>query len=229
MDDGIAVTKPALSKPAKIWLIALFACLPLSFVLGWADNATQLTPDHSSSQVAIFIIAGIAGLANAVVGFRLADAGMLRGGTGVFNCFLAFAGFAFAGFIATVLMLIPARDVVHGLMDFPPAKTKRFITEIQISRAYETNGKGHRWHIQTMPIWSDMGISKTDFAFMQTNRSPDDKGGKSEEIKSNGYFCARVTLEQAGTAVRIMHAGASKLPDGSIVKCNSKAAPISNP
>lgn len=217
-----------MSRSTKAWLITLFAFLPLSFVFVWLDNATQLTPDHSSSQVAIFIIAGIVALANAMVGFSLAGAGMLRGGSGALNSILAFLGFAFAGFVFTILMLIPARDIVYGVIDFPPATTKRFDTEIQISRAYETHGKGRSWHIQTMPIWSDIHISKTDFAFMQANRSPDDKGRKSDEIYSNGYFCARATLEQAGAAVRVMHAGASKLPDGSIVKCNSNIAHLSH-
>jgi hypothetical protein len=224
MDDRRAVTKPGMSGITKAWLISLVAFLPLSFVLGWLDNATQLTPDHSSSQVSILIFAGLAALANAVVGFRLTAAGMLRGGTGAFNSILACAGFAVAGFITTILMLIPARDIAHGLLDFPPGRTKRVDTEIHISRAYEMHGKGRSWHIQTMPIWSDIDISKTDFAFMQANRSPDDKERKSDEVTSNGYFCARVTLEQAGAAVRVLHAGAGKLPDGSIVKCNSNEA-----
>lgn len=224
VDDGRAVNRPGISRPTKVWLIALAACFPLSFVLGWIDDATQLTPDHSSSQLAIFLIAGLVALVNAVVGCRLAAAGTLRGGTGAFSIILACIGFAFAGFIFAILMLIPARHILHGLIDFPPADTKRFNTEIQIARAYEMHGKGRSWHIQTMPVWSDIDISNADFAFMQANRNPDDEGGKSDEIKSNGYFCARVMVEQAGTAVRIMHAGAGKLPDGSIVKCSSRVA-----
>ena len=94
---------------------------------------------------------------------------------------------------------------------------------MQISRAYQTHGKGTYWHIQTQPFWTDLNIEKSDYLFMQDHRSPGDPGRDPDEISSRGYFCARLTIEQANHAVRIMHAGQGMLPLGSILVCPALA------
>ena len=66
-----------------------------------------------------------------------------------------------------------------------------------------------------MPIWSNIDITQSDYNFMLGHRSPDDNGRDEDEIRSNGYFCAKATLQQPGEALRVLHAGTYKLPQGS--------------
>jgi hypothetical protein len=70
-----------------------------------------------------------------------------------------------------------------------------------------------------MPIWSNLEITRADYEFMLANRRPGDKGKNPDEISSKGYFCARVTLEQAGDALRVLHAGNRTLPQGTVMVC----------
>ena len=88
-----------------------------------------------------------------------------------------------------------------------------------ISRAYRTEGKGQSWSIQTMPIWSNLNITQVDYDCMLHHRRPEDIGHNTNEISSRGYFCAHVTMQQSGSALRVLNAGSRKLPSGTIVIC----------
>ena len=87
------------------------------------------------------------------------------------------------------------------------------------------HGKGAGAHIQTQPFWTDLNIEKSDYEFMQNHRIPEDAKRDPDEIKSEGYFCVSVTIEEAGKAVRIMHAGNNQLPAGSILICPYRRVP----
>jgi len=52
---------------------------------------------------------------------------------------------------------------------------------------------------------------------MQNNRRPGDDGRNPNEISSLDYFCAKVTIEQSDKALRILHAGSGKLPQGTVI------------
>jgi hypothetical protein len=54
---------------------------------------------------------------------------------------------------------------------------------------------------------------------MRNHRPPHDDGKRFDEISSQGYFCARVTVEQSDAALRILHAGSQKLPQGTVILC----------
>lgn len=54
---------------------------------------------------------------------------------------------------------------------------------------------------------------------MLAHRSPEDHGRNPDEISSHGFFCARVTLQQSGDALRVLNAGSQKLPAGTVVVC----------
>jgi len=119
-------------------------------------------------------------------------------------------------------------DIVEMRMDFPPSKTRSFDSAVWIWRAYQTHGKGGNWNIQTTPLWSNLDITESDYKFMVTHRPPEDNLGNPDEISSKGYFCARVQLQQAGNAIRIMHAGSQTLPEGTVEVCPTSGA-IFNP
>jgi hypothetical protein len=57
---------------------------------------------------------------------------------------------------------------------------------------------------------------------MRTHRRAGDNKGDPDKISSNGYFCAHVTIQQSGNALRVLHAGSHNLPKGSVVICPSK-------
>ena len=149
----------------------------------------------------------------------MAAKGQLRGGVSFFTRVLASFGFLFVGFLCVLFAAVPIMNIIEGTIDFPAAKMRTFQGALLISRAYEMHGKGKSWHIQTKPIWTDINISQQDFRFMQSHRRQDDLSGKSDEIRSDGYFCANVTLQSAGDALRVVHAGRSTLPKGSIGVC----------
>ena len=110
-------------------------------------------------------------------------------------------------------------SIVEGWVDFPKGKSHTHQALFLISRAYQTHGKGSSQYIQTMPIWSNLEIAREDFTFMRSHRSPDDDGNNPDEISSRGYFCAKVTIEQSDNALRILHSGSQKLPQGTVILC----------
>ena len=81
-------------------------------------------------------------------------------------------------------------------------------------------GRGRSWNIQTTPIWSNLDITQADYEFMRTHRRPGDLSTDPDEIPSKGYFCAKVTLQQADEALRVLNAGTYKLPLGTIGICS---------
>jgi hypothetical protein len=126
----------------------------------------------------------------------------------------------FLGFLSFSMTFLTAAEILEGRIDFPPSNTRTYENELLlISRAYATHGKGRSWNIQTMPIWSNINITESDYNFMRAHRAPYDHGTNPDEITSNGYFCAKVTIQKAGEAIRVMHAGRWKLPAGTVIRC----------
>jgi hypothetical protein len=200
-------------KLVLVWFLGLLVLVLLSPVLGWFDNATELTPSHNGILTGCFVLAGLGGLLSALVPILAWDRGSVR------SHLVASFAFGVMGLIAVFLVSSRAADVVEGLIDFPPARTTSRPALLLISRAYHTHGKGRSWNIQTMPIWSDLNITEDDYDFMLAHRRVTDKARNSDEISSRGYFCAQVTIEQSGDALRVMHAGSHKLPRNTVVLC----------
>lgn len=188
----------------------------LSFPLGWIDDATELTPDHSNFVGLSFAFGGLAAVVAIFVLWRATLSWPIANRIGfALVC-------AFLSFLSLSTALIPAAEIVEGWVDFPPSKTVTYKNALlKISRAYQTHGKGRSWNIQTMPIWSNIDITQDDYDEMLSHRSRDDSGTDPDEIASRGYFCAQITVQRAGNAVRIMHAGKGRLPRGSVVVCPS--------
>lgn len=131
--------------------------------------------------------------------------------------------FALMGLMSVFLFLGETANVIEGIIDFPPDKTQSSRELLSISRAYQTHGKGRSWNIQTTPIWSNLDITQDDYKFMLAHRRPGDGGRDADEISSEGYFCARVTIQVSGDAIRVMNAGTHKLPKGTVVICPTNA------
>jgi hypothetical protein len=209
--------KSATSSKDTTWALAVFAVLALTYwILYLFDDTTVLWPSHDASLRACFWIAGLSGLAVCV----LLILGMFRSKViSVWRRIAAALGFAVATAIFVFLVTVRVVDIVNGWLDFPSSKTKTFTGLIQISRAYHTHGKGASANIQTMPIWSNMDVAEDDYQFMLKNRRAGDTSHNPDEVSSKGYFCAKVTLQQSGNALRVLHAGSHELPAGTVILC----------
>jgi hypothetical protein len=200
---------------AGIWWLALCAVLlVLCMVLAFVGDTTELTPDHDDVNAWCFAVGALAAIVCTFI---------MRGATATWPTGNRI-GFAVAASLGTFLLfsvaLLFMAEIVEGRLDFPPSKTTTYPDAlVQIASARQAHGKGVSWYIRTMPIPADIPISWTDYDFMRAHRSPADMQGDPDEIASDGYFCARVTLQRAGAAVRILHAGRWGLPQGSIMVC----------
>lgn len=202
--------------PVKgIWVLFFgsLALIPLSIALGWFDTTTELIPTHEKVDLACFAIATLCGLLVCTAGIHLT-----RNLSGAQRIVLPIVIMLEAG-IGIFLVTSHIAAIAEGRLDFPSGKTHTREVLLQISRAYQTHGKGRSQYIQTMPIWSNLEITPEDFAFMKSNRRSDDEGHDPDEISSRGYFCAKATIQQSDKALRILHAGSQKLPEGTVILC----------
>jgi branched-subunit amino acid transport protein len=199
--------------------------LPLRSIMGGAvlfvlyviflvlDDTTQLTPNHDGvldACVAVGALSATCCLGLLIRHTKTMDVGR-RIGLGI--C---------AWLVALILVSgvsVGISGIVVGLIDFPPGKTVSHKALLSIRRAYHLHRKGESWHIQTMPLWADLEVRKQDYEFMLAHRRPGDDGRNPDRISSQGYFCAQVTVEVAGNAVRVMHAGTHTLPSGTVIVC----------
>jgi len=217
MDQVSVGEQSKVRKGILACFIGIGLLLLLYVVIGLYDNTTELTPNHDPVLLACFAIAGLGGLVSGIVGVR--DS---KGLTAWQRAPLAL-GLSLLGFLSVFLASSRAASIFEGLIDFPPGKTKSYTTLLLISRAYQTHGKDGSRYIQTTPIWSNLEITGEDYEFMLTHRRVGESTRDPDEISSNGYFCAQVTMQQSGNALRVLHAGSHKLPKGSVLTCPSSS------
>jgi hypothetical protein len=202
--------------PVKaIWALFLgsLSLIPVSMALGRFDNSTELFPTHVIIDQACLIFAGLCGLFACGAGIYLTKR------LTIIQRIMLPLVFMVEAAIGIFLVTNHIASIVEGRLDFPSGKTHSSQMLISISRAYQTHGKGASQYIQTTPIWSNLEITRDDFAFMQNNRRPGDNGHNPDEISSSSYFCAKVAIEQYGSALRILYAGSQELPKGTVIRC----------
>lgn len=221
MDHDTPEPPYRLSKFGWAWLGVMVLSFIASWIIGRFNNSTELTPNHDDPlQFGLYAACLLAVFSAALIFFQSRRALYRRLGMSIIVAPI----FAFMGVFLLVAEISALVEMHH---DFPPERTKTFDGLIVLQRAYQTHGKGRSWNIQTMPFWSNIDITQSDYNFMLSHRAPNDHGNDADEITSNGYFCARVTLQQSGEALRVLHAGNSRLPFGSVGICSEFIA--SNP
>ncbi|MGI8766262.1 MAG: hypothetical protein ACR2KM_07095 [Gemmatimonadaceae bacterium] len=174
----------------------------------------MLTPDDGDALEACFIIAGIVGVASAIVGYTQSAAPGARRLLG------AVFGFGMLGALSTGLLTTTLTDIVLGKRYFPPNRTETFHALLPIGRAYRSESRtGYSWTIQPTPLWENIDITKSDYDFMVANKRVDDVPDEPESVSSRAAFCASVIMQRSGDALRVLHAGRHTLPQGSVVRC----------
>jgi hypothetical protein len=196
---------------------ALFLIVGLTwlayFVMGWFDNTTELVPDHGDALGWCFLLGGFGAVVAAVLVLTQWKRLVLAQRIVWPLCA------ALIGFLTLFLFSSTATELVENRNDFPAAQTKTFDGFLSISRAYHTHGKSQSWNIQTMPVWSNMEITQADYEFMLSHRPEGPNASNKDEITSRGLFCAHVTMQRTDKALRVLHAGRGKLPEGTVIIC----------
>jgi hypothetical protein len=202
------------ANPSLVGFLIPTTIVLFYFFLGWLDNTTELWPRHDRSIDGCFWLGGIFALGIATVAIRYSKKVAIWRRIGI----VFFSSLAAMVFV--VIFSLRIVDIVNGWIDFPSNKTQTFHALLRISRAYQTHGKGASRDIQTTPIWSDMNVTASDYAFMLQHRRPGDLSNNPDEISSRGYFCAKVTMQRSGNAFRVLHAGSRTLPSGTVIICS---------
>ena len=218
MDEEVTRQRFRLTKLGWIWLGVLVICCAAAWIAGAFDRSTELTPTHDDPLDLGFYAACLVAIVSAAFILFQSRGALYQ------KLVMSFVVTPIFGFMGVFLLTAEVAALVETAHDFPAGKTRTFEGLLLVKRAYQTHGKGRSWNIQTMPIWSNIDVTPTDYNFMLGHRSPDDQGTDEDEITSNGYFCAKVTLQQSGEALRVLHAGRYKLPQGSIVVCSDAVA-----
>ena len=218
MEEAKRSNRAELSKFGWWWFGSLVGLCFLGWVIGWFDHSTELTPDHSDALNIGLIIACVAALVSVFVIFFQSRGPVLS------RLILSFIAAPLLAAIGVFMVAGEAIEIVEVSRDFPSNRSRTFDGILLVSRAYQTHGKGRSWNIQTMPIWSNLDITEDDYDLLLKHRRPDDQRADDDEIASNGYFCAKVKLQSAGSAIRVLNAGTHTLPTGTVGICSEVIA-----
>jgi len=219
---------PAEESTAIPWIYGLLllslAFIPLNRGLARFDTTTELYPNHAWVEnlcywfTALFTI-----LVFVLAAYTTRAVSLLKRIALPFLIAMQVAG---GLFMATERIA----SLIEGAIDFPSGKTHISVTLFPIARAYQTHeDKEINRFIVTTPVWSKLKITPEDYTYMLANRqpensNPDDPNANHDYISNFRYFCAKVTIEQTGKALRILHAGSHELPKGSVVLCPASLA-----
>lgn len=203
-----------------VWLAFPVFLLFLYWVLGWFETYTEIAPSHDNILNTCFVLGGVGALGLVSV----ADFG--RQSLKVWQRIYLAIALAMLGFLSVFLLSSRIATLAENHLDFPAASTRTSSGLLLINRAYRTHGKGQSWNIQTMPIWSNLDITPSDYGYMLKHRRPGDPGHDDDEISSKGYFCAHVLMQQSGEALRVLNAGSRRLPSGTVVICPAGVPPL---
>jgi hypothetical protein len=204
-----------LTKFAWIWLAVLALGMISVWPLGRLDTATELTPDNSDILEYCFWVAGLVAVISMAVCF-FQSKGPLPS-----RILLSLLCFGLLGGLATVLLLSTVANIIENRRDFPIDTTRTFGALLPIERAYRMDSRtGSSWIIQPAPIWSNIDIAHADYSFMLARSGTANARKEPSNVASHSYFCAKVSMQQSGEALRVLHAGSEALPSGSVGVCS---------
>ena len=198
--------------PWEGWALALALPMVLSpAVLEPMVSATRLTPSHDVAHA--LWIAGAAGAVCGLVTLWKTNAG--HPAVVVLQVALAFA-------MAMGVTWMPAWawcDFDGMRRDFPPARTRTWTQDVPVVRVIARHDKSSGHDVEIQPWHARIAIPEADFHFMQLHRRADDLTAPPDEVKSEGWFCARLTFQQSGPNVRVLNHGPYALRAGTVRVC----------
>lgn len=208
-----------LTRFGWFWLGSLLALAVVAWLASRWDDTTQIFPDQSGMLEYCFIAAVCVAVASTLIGITQST------GPIVSRIIVSVLGFGAIGALSTLFVSDVIGDLVSARIYFPADKTQNFHALMPIGRAYRTDSRfGSSWIIQPTPLWTNINITQSDYDLMAAHNGSMANGKEPEDVPVHGYFCARVTLQIAGSALLVLHAGNSTLPPGSVVVCPPEAA-----
>ncbi len=194
-----------------LWLIATF--MPLF------GNDTELMPRHFGLMALAMLAALALGVNSAVVLWTQTRIELFYRLIFV----VLFSLFATTDTFKVSTHLINAYGLSH---DFPAAQIETSTFYWPIDRAYTKDVKTGRnssieYFVRLTPAWdTDWEIAKSDFDYMKANNKPENASRYGDRIESHGWFCAKVTLQKAGNAVKVVGVTDGRgLAEGSLMLC----------
>jgi hypothetical protein len=187
----------------------------MGIALSLFSTGVELLPGHPSIRAVCNGLAVSAAMISAGIGFHSVHSSSATR--------VAFAGlFGFMGWLVARLLLEASVNTAENLIDFPAATTRTSWVLLPIdeaSRSQERYG-GASWWVETPLSRTMLAIRHEDYSVM-TSRVFNLKDGDDEPatVPSNGLFCAKVEVEEAGNAVRLPPSAADRLPLDSIGIC----------
>jgi len=221
-DTGTAAAKPqraSLSREGWFWMVGMALTAVTAMVLSRFNTATTLVPLRSDAIGMAIIISLLIAALSIFVGLHETRGSLLD------KIWGGVIGFGLSGFFAPFLLLGQLADLYYARIDFPPDKVRTFNALLPIGRTWHSKPRRspESFIIQPSPLWSNIDIAREDWNFMLAELKLDN-GPKRDDIPSNGHFCARVLMQQAGSALRVLNAGSNALPKGSIIVCPPEVA-----
>lgn len=200
-----------LKRPGVVLLCVLAVLGLAAVVLGFMDDATIVSPSVADLQGDGAAVGMIAGLAVApFMAWAIRGSAMWRRIVLGLTAGLVASGAIAVGFSSLV-------DVVEGSRLFPPETSVRARVSAPILRAWRTHGKSAHQTIVTGGAYSAMlDVTSSDYEVMA---GPGRDG--PDRVSEPGRYCAMLSVERSGAAVRILHAGSYDLPSGTVVPCGS--------
>jgi hypothetical protein len=218
------VEQSAIAEPPRrfqfgmAWLSGLIAMFFLAGITSLFETTTQIAPAQDSIQDACLYAAIVVALLSAVIGFR-----QLPNGATAKRLMWA-AVVALLGFGSSAFLFAEISSFVEGWIDFPPGKTRTAEETMPIYYAYHHHSRhADVWIVEIADSLID--ITPGDADFMLKRRLPGDTSGALGQIWSGGYFCAKLTVQTAGNAKRVLRR-VNGLPPGSVILCPKANGPL---
>jgi hypothetical protein len=202
------------------WLCGLLGMLFLGGLMSLFDHATQIAPAQDGIQDACMAAAGAVALLSAATGFWQLS-GHIIAQRVIWAAIVAMLGF----FGSSAFLFYEIASFVEGWMDFPPGTTRTAEETTPITYAYQHHGRhANIWNVEVRDAF--LRIAPGDADFMLNRRRPGDTSGAWARSGAGGYFCAKVTIQRAGNAKRVLHTGGNGLPPGSVMLCPKANVPL---
>ena len=219
--EEAALAQSTKTRLAIAWLLAVASMLPLWIILRSVIDFTQIAPDPTTTTRCALAAAVAVSLVTASIVASFAGNGLRTRAGAVIVQLIAFVTSGALSLLTSGLALTETAQLARAWIDFSSPKSRTAIEYLPIDRAYQLHGKGRSWNIQIGPFRSTLSIAKSDYDRMSEERATGNLG-MADQLQGDRRFCARVIVERAGTAARVLNAGYAKMVTSTVVRCPAR-------
>lgn len=122
-----------------------------------------------------------------------------------------------ASFIAVCFIASQFITSLIEMQDFPAGKTTSATEIVPITQAYQTHGRASGDYIRTP--YGHFRVRTSDYGRLKTQRPVAFTDVSADKVTINGYYCAKLPVQTAGNAVRVMMGAEDYVPTDSLELC----------